>query len=263
LMSTRASEAREGEVAISMRGIRVSAPGGAEILRGIDLDVYAGAINTIVGPSGSGKTTLLKVMNRLVELDGLRVEGRVEFQGRDLLKADPYWVRRQIGMVFQSPNPFPMSIYDNVAFGVRLHWKVSRGELDRIVEWALMEVGLYEEVKGNLRRSALTLSGGQQQRLCIARALAVRPSVLLLDEPTSSLDPYSRDVIEKLMLRLKSELTLVLVTHDLEQALRVSDYVAFMKFGSIVRWGAAEEVLSGWRDAGSGSHDPRQAHNGG
>lgn len=242
---TYASASREYEkdVAISIRGVRVSTSTGKEILRGVDLDVYPRVVNTVVGPSGSGKSTLLKVLNRLAELEGLRVEGEVMFQGKDLLKANPYWVRKQIGMVFQTPNPFPMSIYENVAFGVKLHWKVDKKELDQIVESALREVGLYEEVKGELNRSALTLSGGQKQRLCMARALAVRPSVLLLDEPTSSLDPVSKRVIEALITELKSQLTVVLVTHDMEQASRVSDYVAVMKGGLIEKWGAADEVL--------------------
>jgi len=242
------SQAYEKDVAISIRGVRVSTSAGKEILRGVNLDVYPRGVNTVVGPSGSGKSTLLKVLNRLVELEGLRVDGEVRFQGQDLLRANPYSVRKEIGMVFQTPNPFPMSIYENVAFGVNLHWKVDKKELDQIVESTLREVGLYEEVKGDLNRSALTLSGGQKQRLCMARALAVRPSVLLLDEPTSSLDPVSKEVIEGLITKLKSQLTVMLVTHDMAQASRVSDYVAVMRGGSVERWGAADEVLVDWKD---------------
>ncbi|MGC9174806.1 MAG: phosphate ABC transporter ATP-binding protein [Thermoprotei archaeon] len=242
-MEKRLSDEISRTAVIAAKGLHVISPSGSEILKGVDLDVVSNSINTIIGPSGSGKSTLLKVMNRLAELEGLKVQGEVTFMGKDIMMMNPYELRRKVGMVFQVPNPFPMSIYDNVAFGPRLHWKLSKGELDEIVVWALSEVGLYEEVRGNLSKSALTLSGGQKQRLCMARALAVKPSVLLMDEPTSSLDPVSKDVVERLMLKLKRELTLVLVTHDMTQAKRVSDYVSVISNGRIERWGRAEEII--------------------
>ncbi len=222
------------EKIIEIRDLKVNA-GKKEIINGLDIDIYANRVNTIVGPSGGGKSTLLRCLNRLTDLEpGIRVNGNVTFQGKNLMDYDDVELRREIGMVFQRPNPFPMSIYDNVAFGLKLQAKVSKSVMDMMVQNALEEVGLYDEVRDNLKRHANTLSGGQQQRLCIARALILRPKVLMMDEPTSSLDPVSKGRIEDLIKGLKEKYTVILVTHDMSQARKVSDYTNLIYNGKIV-----------------------------
>jgi phosphate transport system ATP-binding protein len=226
--------------------------GNKPALHGVTLDVPERRITAVIGPSGCGKSTLVRAINRMNELiPGVRTEGRVWFRGRNLYDpdVDPVEVRLRIGMVFQKPNPFPKSVYENVAFGLRLHRRLSRRELDERVEWALRRAALWDEVKDDLhRKSGLELSGGQQQRLCIARAIAVEPEVLLLDEPCSALDPVSTARIEALMEDLKREYTLVIVTHNMQQAARVSDFTAFLLDGELVEFGATEELFTRPRD---------------
>lgn len=212
-----------------------------QILSNVNLTVRENAINTIVGPSGSGKSTLIRTFNRLTDLyPKLRKNGDIHFHGKDINSYNVILLRRKIGLVFQKPNPFPMSVYDNVAFGPKLHTTLTKAQLDSIVERSLKRAGLYFEVSGNLEKSALELSGGQQQRLCIARALAVEPEVLMMDEPTSSLDPIAKSKIEELMLQLKEDYTVILVTHDIDQANRVSDKVDLLYNGRIVEYEKSE-----------------------
>ena len=225
--------------------------GDNHVLQDVKLAIPEGRITAIIGPSGCGKTTLLKSLNRMVELiEGARVEGRVLLDGRDIYDSDmdPAELRRRVGMVFQKPNPLPMSIYDNVAYGLRVRGIDDRAILDEAVEEALERAGLWSEVKERLRDSAFNLSIGQQQRLCIARALAVGPDVLLLDEPCSSLDPISTSRIESLLTRLKNDLTLVIVTHNLQQARRIADYTAFLYMGRLVEMAPTEEIFENPRE---------------
>ncbi len=225
--------------------------GDNHVLQDVKLAIPEGHITAIIGPSGCGKTTLLKSLNRMVELiEGSRVEGRVLLDGRDIYDSDmdPAELRRRVGMVFQKPNPLPMSIYDNVAYGLRVRGIDDRAILDEAVEEALERAGLWSEVKERLRDSAFNLSIGQQQRLCIARALAVGPDVLLLDEPCSSLDPISTSRIESLLTRLKNDLTLVIVTHNLQQARRIADYTAFLYMGRLVEMAPTEEIFENPRE---------------
>ena len=225
--------------------------GDNHVLQDVKLAIPEGRITAIIGPSGCGKTTLLKSLNRMVELiEGARVEGRVLLDGRDIYDSDmdPAELRRRVGMVFQKPNPLPMSIYDNVAYGLRVRGIDDRAILDEAVEEALERAGLWSEVKERLRDSAFNLSIGQQQRLCIARALAVGPDVLLLDEPCSSLDPISTSRIESLLTRLKNDLTLVIVTHNLQQARRIADYTAFLYMGRLVEMAPTEEIFQNPRE---------------
>ena len=225
--------------------------GDNHVLQDVKLAIPEGRITAIIGPSGCGKTTLLKSLNRMVELiEGSRVEGRVLLDGRDIYDSDmdPAELRRRVGMVFQKPNPLPMSIYDNVAYGLRVRGIDDRAILDEAVEEALERAGLWSEVKERLRDSAFNLSIGQQQRLCIARALAVGPDVLLLDEPCSSLDPISTSRIESLLTRLKNDLTLVIVTHNLQQAGRIADYTAFLYMGRLVEMAPTEEIFENPRE---------------
>ena len=225
--------------------------GDSHVLQDVKLAIPEGRITAIIGPSGCGKTTLLKSLNRMVELiEGARVEGRVLLDGRDIYDSDmdPAELRRRVGMVFQKPNPLPMSIYDNVAYGLRVRGIDDRAILDEAVEEALERAGLWSEVKERLRDSAFNLSIGQQQRLCIARALAVGPDVLLLDEPCSSLDPISTSRIERLLTRLKNDLTLVIVTHNLQQARRIADYTAFLYMGRLVEMAPTEEIFQNPRE---------------
>jgi len=225
--------------------------GDNHVLQDVKLAIPEGRITAIIGPSGCGKTTLLKSLNRMVELiEGARVEGRVLLDGRDIYDSDmdPAELRRRVGMVFQKPNPLPMSIYDNVAYGLRVRGIDDRAILDEAVEEALERAGLWSEVKERLRDSAFNLSIGQQQRLCIARALAVGPDVLLLDEPCSSLDPISTSRIERLLTRLKNDLTLVIVTHNLQQARRIADYTAFLYMGRLVEMAPTEEIFQNPRE---------------
>ena len=204
-------------------------------------------MTALIGPSGCGKSTFLKTLNRMNDLvEGVRIEGLVSYNGTDIFApgTDVTWLRRQIGMVFQKANPFPMSIYDNVAYGPRTHGIKNKGELDGIVEQALKDAAIWDEVKDRLKSSALGMSGGQQQRLCIARALAVKPDILLLDESTSALDPISTSKIEDLIGELKKEYTVIMVTHNMQQAVRISDKTAFFLLGEMVEFGDTDQIFS-------------------
>ncbi len=215
-------------------------------LKNIDLDIAEHRVTAFIGPSGCGKSTLLRTLNRMYSLyPGQRAEGEVNFYGENILdpKQDLNMLRARIGMVFQKPTPFPMSIYDNVAFGVRLYENLSKADMDARVEWALTKGALWNEVKDKLNQSGLSLSGGQQQRLCIARSVAVKPSVILFDEPTSALDPISTGKIEELLHELKSEYTVAIVTHNMQQAARVSDFTAFMYLGELVEFGQTDKIF--------------------
>ncbi len=221
--------------------------GGSPALRELTLRVPRQRVTAFIGPSGCGKSTLLRALNRLHDLnDEVRLSGSIRLEGQDIHgpEVEVAELRRRVGMVFQAPNPFPMSIYDNVAFGLRLQGGIRKRQLDDIVEWALESAALWDEVKDRLKSSAWALSGGQQQRLVIARTLAVRPEVLLLDEPASALDPISTLKIEELIRNLKSQLTLVLVTHNMQQAARVSDYTAFLQEGELVEYGTTDTLFT-------------------
>ncbi|MBW4646817.1 MAG: phosphate ABC transporter ATP-binding protein [Goleter apudmare HA4340-LM2] len=223
-------------------------------IEGVSMDIYKNQVTAIIGPSGCGKSTFIKTLNRISELEGdvkINKEGRVEFFGQNIYdsKININRLRRQIGMVFQKPNPFPMSIYENVAYGVRIAGNPPKAELDEIVESALKGAALWDEVKDKLQQSAFGLSGGQQQRLCIARALAVKPKVLLMDEPCSALDPIATIKVEELIHSLRSELTIAIVTHNMQQATRVSDFTAFFstdesRIGQMVEFGATNQIFS-------------------
>jgi phosphate transport system ATP-binding protein len=216
-------------------------------LRDINLDIAERQVTAFIGPSGCGKSTLLRVLNRIYELyPGHRAEGEVLLDQTDILSAEINvdQLRRRIGMVFQKPTPFPMSIYDNVAFGIRLNERLARSELDERVEWALRKAALWDEVKKKLNKVGTSLSGGQQQRLCIARTIAVRPEVVLLDEPTSALDPGATARIEELILELKADYTIAIVTHNMQQAARISDFTAFMYLGALVEYGETERMFT-------------------
>lgn len=221
--------------------------GAFHALKNISFDIPAGQVTAFIGPSGCGKSTLLRVFNRMYELyPGLRAEGEVLLDGSDILdpRLDANLLRAKVGMVFQKPTPFPMSIYDNVAFGVKLYEKLPKSEMDDRVEWALKKAALWGEVKDKLKQSGNSLSGGQQQRLCIARAVACKPEVLLLDEPTSALDPISTARIEELVAELKSDYTIAIVTHNMQQAARVSDYTAYMYLGELVELGETTQMFT-------------------
>jgi len=216
-------------------------------LKGVSLDIRRNAVTAFIGPSGCGKSTFLKTLNRMNDLvDNVRIEGKVLLNGKDIYgpEVDTTVLRKKVGMVFQQPNPFPMSIYDNVAYGPRVHGIKDRKTLDRIVEESLRDAAIFDEVKDRLKKSALGLSGGQQQRLCIARALAVRPDVLLMDEPTSALDPISTSKIEDLMEELKKRYTVVIVTHNMQQAVRVADDTAFFLLGDLIEFGDTKELFA-------------------
>lgn len=220
-------------------------------LKNVNMEIADHAITAFIGPSGCGKSTFLRCLNRMNDLvDGCRVEGKVILDGEDIYdkRVDTTLLRKKVGMVFQQPNPFPMSIYDNIAYGPRLHGIKNKKELDEIVEHSLQGAAIFEEVKDRLHKSALGLSGGQQQRLCIARALAVSPEVLLMDEPTSALDPISTLKIEELMETLKKKYTVVIVTHNMQQAARVSDDTAFFLVGEVVEKNATSEIFARPRD---------------
>jgi phosphate transport system ATP-binding protein len=215
-------------------------------LKGINLDVAERRVTAFIGPSGCGKSTLLRTLNRMYSLyPGQRATGEILFNGRNLLDngVDLNMLRARVGMVFQKPTPFPMSIYENVAFGVRLYETLSSREMDERVEWALTKAAMWGESKDKLKQSGMALSGGQQQRLCIARAVAVKPEVLLLDEPTSALDPISTAKIEELISDLKSDYTIAIVTHNMQQAARVSEYTAYMYLGELIEFGATDEIF--------------------
>ena len=221
--------------------------GDFQALKHISLEIPKNRATAFIGPSGCGKSTFLKTLNRMNDLvEGVRIEGLVSYNGTDIFApgTDVTWLRRQIGMVFQKANPFPMSIYDNVAYGPRTHGIKNKGELDGIVEQALKDAAIWDEVKDRLRKNALGLSGGQQQRLCIARALAVKPDVLLMDEPTSALDPISTSKIEELAMQLKNDYTIVIVTHNMQQTVRISDNTAFFLLGELIECGNTEEMFS-------------------
>ncbi|ACX52146.1 phosphate ABC transporter, ATPase subunit [Ammonifex degensii KC4] len=225
--------------------------GDVQALKNINIDIEANKITALIGPSGCGKTTFLRVLNRLCDLvEGARVEGKVLLDGQDIFAPDVDVValRKRVGMVFQRPNPFPMSIYDNVAFGPRIHGIKDKRRLDEIVEASLRGAALWDEVCDRLHRSALSLSGGQQQRLCIARLLAVEPEVLLMDEPTSALDPISTMKIEELLQQLKKRYTIVIVTHNMQQAARVSDVTAFFLSGELIEYNETGIIFTRPRD---------------
>ncbi|MHA1237896.1 MAG: phosphate ABC transporter ATP-binding protein PstB [Candidatus Odinarchaeia archaeon] len=219
--------------------------GDAHILKNITLPIKKNKITAIIGPSGCGKTTFIRVLNRMCDLDGARVQGEVLIDGKNILSpnVDLLELRRKIGMVFQKPNPFPKSIYENVAYGPKIHGIRNRYKLRQIVKRSLEMAALWDEVKDRLRQSALSLSGGQQQRLCIARALAVEPEILLMDEPCSALDPLSTAKIEDLMYDLSKELTIIIVTHNMQQAARVSHYTAFLYMGELVEYGKTTQIF--------------------
>lgn len=221
--------------------------GENQALKSVNMDIPEKQVTALIGPSGCGKSTFLKTLDRMNDLvPGVTIRGRVEYRGRNIYApdVDVTWIRRQIGMVFQKPNPFPMSIYDNIAYGPRLHGTHSKAELNDLVEKSLRGAALWDEVKDRLKKSALGLSGGQQQRMCIARALAVEPDVLLMDEPTSALDPASTMRIEELMASLKESYTVVIVTHNMQQAARISDKCAFFLVGDLIEFGETEQVFS-------------------
>jgi phosphate transport system ATP-binding protein len=215
-----------------------------KVLENINLEFYKNHITAIIGPNGSGKSTFLRTLNRIYELYTNRLEGEILLDNVNILKQDVNEVRSKVGMVFQKPTPFPMSIFENVAFGVKMHERLSRSEMKDRVEWALQQTGLWSEVKDKLDKSGLGLSGGQQQRLCIARAIAIKPEILLLDEPTSALDPFSTEKIEKLVIALKENYTIVIVTHNLPQALRISDYTAFLYDGVLIEYDKTEIIFN-------------------
>jgi len=220
--------------------------GSFQGLRHIDLDINEGMVTAFIGPSGCGKSTLLRTLNRMYDLyPGQRATGEILLNGKNVLDPaqDVNALRAKVGMVFQKPTPFPMSIYENIAFGVRLYENLTRADMDNRVEWALRKAALWDEVKGKLNQSGLSLSGGQQQRLCIARGVAVKPEVLLLDEPTSALDPISTAKVEELVHELKSEYTIAIVTHNMQQAARVSDYTAYMYLGELIEFGLTDEIF--------------------
>ncbi len=215
-------------------------------LKGINLDIAEHKVTAFIGPSGCGKSTLLRTLNRMYSLyPGQRAEGQINLYGENVLdaKQDLNLLRARVGMVFQKPTPFPMSIYDNIAFGVKLYENLSRSEMDDRVEWALSKAAIWNEVKDKLGQSGLSLSGGQQQRLCIARTVAVKPKVILLDEPTSALDPISTAKVEELVHELKNDYTVAIVTHNMQQAARVSDYTAYMYLGELIEFGQTEQIF--------------------
>lgn len=221
--------------------------GDHKALNGISMDIERNSITAFIGPSGCGKSTFLRTLNRMNDLiPNVKIEGEVIYNDKNIYdkNVDIYNLRKEVGMVFQKPNPFPMSIYDNVAYGPRTHGIHNKEKLDKIVEESLKNAAIYDEVKDNLKKSALSLSGGQQQRLCIARALAVKPKVLLMDEPTSALDPISTGKIEELALVLKKDYTIVIVTHNMQQALRISDKTAFFLLGDLIEYDDTQKIFS-------------------
>ena len=220
--------------------------GDFKALKGINLNIQANEITAFIGPSGCGKSTLLKSLNRMNDLvEGCRITGNILLDGEDIYgDMDINLLRKRVGMVFQKPNPFPMSVYDNIAYGPRTHGIHSKAQLDDIVEKSLRDAAIWDELKHRLKKSAIGLSGGQQQRLCIARALAVQPEVLLMDEPTSALDPISTSKIEDLAVELKKDYTIVMVTHNMQQAARISDKTAFFLMGEVIEFGETEQIFS-------------------
>lgn len=221
--------------------------GEHQALKNINMEIPEKSITAFIGPSGCGKSTFLKTLNRMNDLiTDVKIKGDIRYEGIDIYRKDVNinHLRKEIGMVFQKPNPFPMSIYDNVAYGPRTHGMKSKVQLDEVVEKALKDAAIWDEVKDRLKKNALGLSGGQQQRLCIARALAVQPKILLMDEPTSALDPISTSRIEELVMELKEQYTIVMVTHNMQQAVRISDYTAFFLLGELVEFGKTDRIFS-------------------
>jgi len=221
--------------------------GEHQALKNVNIEIPEKSITAFIGPSGCGKSTFLKSLNRMNDLiPGVKITGELRYEGADIYAkgVDVNNLRKEIGMVFQKPNPFPMSVYDNVAYGPRTHGISNKLQLDEIVEKALRDAAIWDELKDRLKKNALGLSGGQQQRLCIARALAVQPRILLMDEPTSALDPISTSRIEELVMELKEEYTIVMVTHNMQQAVRVSDYTAFFLLGELVEFGKTDDIFS-------------------
>ncbi len=223
--------------------------GNFQALKNINIEIPEHSITALIGPSGCGKSTFLKTLNRMNDLiPSVKITGGVTYNGQNIFDADVNNLRKEVGMVFQKPNPFPMSIYDNIAYGPRTHGVTNKAQLDEIVEKALRSAAIWDEVKDRLKKNVLGMSGGQQQRLCIARALAVEPKVLLMDEPTSALDPISTSRIEDLAMELKKDYTIVIVTHNMQQAVRISDQTAFFLLGDLVEYGNTEDVFSQPRD---------------
>ena len=223
--------------------------GQTQALKNINIDIPEKSITALIGPSGCGKSTFLKSLNRMQDLvPGVKITGDLRYEGQNIFEAEVNNLRKEIGMVFQKPNPFPMSIYDNIAYGPRTHGITNKVELDEIVERALRDAAIWDEVKDRLKKNALGMSGGQQQRLCIARALAVQPKILLMDEPTSALDPISTSRIEELVMELKEKYTIVMVTHNMQQAVRVSDHTAFFLLGELVEFGKTDDIFSQPKD---------------
>ena len=221
--------------------------GDHQALKHVNIEIPEKSITAFIGPSGCGKSTFLKTLNRMNDLIlDVKITGDIRYEGTDIFskEVDVNNLRKEIGMVFQKPNPFPMSIYDNIAYGPRTHGITNKVELDEIVERALRDAAIWDEVKDRLKKNALGMSGGQQQRLCIARALAVQPKILLMDEPTSALDPISTSRIEDLVMELKEKYTIVMVTHNMQQAVRVSDYTAFFLLGELVEFGRTDDIFS-------------------
>lgn len=211
--------------------------GNVQALKGVSMNIEENKVTALIGPSGCGKSTFLRCLNRMNDLiDSVRIKGSITYKSKDIYSYDVLELRKYIGMVFQRPNPFPMSIYDNIAFGLKIHGITNKKIIDEIVRESLIKVGLYEEVRYRLNSSALKLSGGQQQRLCIARAISISPDILLMDEPTSALDPIATKKIEELIIELKNEYTVVIVTHNMQQAKRISDYTAYFYEGEIVEF---------------------------
>ena len=223
--------------------------GQTQALKNINIDIPEKSITALIGPSGCGKSTFLKSLNRMQDLvPGVKITGDLRYEGRDIFGCEVNNLRKEIGMVFQKPNPFPMSIYDNIAYGPRTHGITNKAQLDEIVEKSLRGASIWDEVKDRLKKNALGMSGGQQQRLCIARALAVEPKILLMDEPTSALDPISTSRIEDLAMELKEKYTIVIVTHNMQQAVRISDQTAFFLLGDLVEYGKTEDIFSQPKD---------------
>ena len=225
--------------------------GDHQALKDVNIEIPEKSITAFIGPSGCGKSTFLKTLNRMNDLiPDVKITGDIRYEGTDIFskEVDVNNLRKEIGMVFQKPNPFPMSIYDNIAYGPRTHGITNRVQLDEIVERALRDAAIWDEVKDRLKKNALGMSGGQQQRLCIARALAVQPKILLMDEPTSALDPISTSRIEELLMELKEKYTIVMVTHNMQQAVRVSDYTAFFLLGELVEFGKTDDIFSQPKD---------------
>ena len=225
--------------------------GDHQALKNVSIEIPEKSITAFIGPSGCGKSTFLKTLNRMNDLiPSVKITGDIRYEGTDIFskEVDVNNLRKEIGMVFQKPNPFPMSIYDNIAYGPRTHGVTNKVELDEIVERALRDAAIWDEVKDRLKKNALGMSGGQQQRLCIARALAVQPKILLMDEPTSALDPISTSHIEELVMQLKEKYTIVMVTHNMQQAVRVSDYTAFFLLGELVEFGKTDDIFSQPKD---------------